>query len=377
MPTFVRQKPKDVGFMSKMMVKTTRTGSSIVLFALISLLCACGQTEKQNNSAKLVKIDTVKSVGGQETLQYPGKVKASDDVSLSFRVSGVLEKICVEDGQHVRQGQLLALLDSTDYRVQLDATEAQYSQVKAEAERIIALYEDNGVSANDYDKAVYGLQQATALLQHHRDQLAYTRLLAPFDGNVQKHMFEEKEAVGQGMPVVSMVGNGLPEVEVNLPASEYVRRDRFANFSCTVNVFPGRTYALRLISLAPKANANQLYTMRLQFTDREQALPSAGMNAMVAITCLNEEESMLSVPGSAVVKSEGRTIVFVYNPADGKAHSVDVSLVSLHSDGTALLTSGQLKPGDVIVSSGMHTIVDGQKVSPLPAPTSTNVGDLL
>lgn len=75
-------------------------------------------------------------------------------------------------------GQLLAELDPTDYQVQLDATEAEYKQIKAEAERVMALYKENGLlPAND--KAVYGLKQITAKYQHHKDQLGYTRLYAP------------------------------------------------------------------------------------------------------------------------------------------------------------------------------------------------------
>lgn len=57
---------------------------------------------------------------------------------------------------------MLAELDPTDYQVQLDATEAEYRQIKAEAERVIALYQENGTTPNTYDKAVYGLKQITS-----------------------------------------------------------------------------------------------------------------------------------------------------------------------------------------------------------------------
>ena len=211
----------------------------IILGAFMVMSASCSHNSKETRRMQTVKIDTVFSVEGQTPLQFPGKVKAAQDVNLSFRVSGTIGKICVEDGARVRKGQLLAQLDPTDYRIQLEATEAEYQQVKAEAERVMALYKDNGTTPNANDKAVYGLKQITAKYQHHKDQLEYTNLYAPFDGFVQKHLFDEHETVGAGMPVISMISQGAPEVEINLPAAEYFRRTQFIRYHATFDIYPG------------------------------------------------------------------------------------------------------------------------------------------
>ena len=182
------------------------------------LLASCNSSTKDAREYQTVKIDTVTSANGQTYLQYPGKVKAAQDISLAFRVNGTIRKIYVKDGARVQAGQLLAELDPTDYQVQLDATEAEYKQIKAEAERVMALYKENGTTPSANDKAVYGLKQITAKYQHHKDQLGYTRLYAPFNGYIQKRLFEAHETIGAGMPVLSMISGGAPEVEINLPA---------------------------------------------------------------------------------------------------------------------------------------------------------------
>lgn len=252
------------------------------------------------------KIDTIVSADKQTFLQFPGKVKAAQDISLAFRVSGTISKIHVKDGTRVQEGQLLAELDPTDYQVQLDATEAEYQQIKAEAERVMALYKDNGTTPNANDKAVYGLKQITAKYKHHKDQLAYTRLYAPFNGYVQKRLFEAHETIGAGMPVLSMISSGTPEVEINLPAAEYIRRDQFDNYHCTFDIYPGETYPLKLISVTPKANANQLYTMRLQVVPGTPAVPSPGMNTMVTISYRTEQTNTLSVPTGAILQKKAK-----------------------------------------------------------------------
>ena len=177
------------------------------------LLASCNSSTKDAREYQTVKIDTVTSANGQTYLQYPGKVKAAQDISLAFRVSGTIRKIYVKDGARVQAGQLLAELDPTDYQVQLDATEAEYKQIKAEAERVMALYKENGTTPSANDKAVYGLKQITAKYQHHKDQLGYTRLYAPFNGYIQKRLFEAHETIGAGIPVLSMISGDAPEVD--------------------------------------------------------------------------------------------------------------------------------------------------------------------
>lgn len=341
------------------------------------LLASCGHSAKEVKDYQTVKIDTVISADEQTFLQFPGKVKAAQDISLAFRVSGTIERIHVKDGARVHKGQLLAELDPTDYQVQLNATEAEYQQVKAEAERVIALYKENGTTPNANDKAVYGLKQITAKYKHHQDQLAYTRLYAPFSGYVQKRLFEVHETVGAGMPVFSMISSGTPEVEINLPAAEYIRRDQFTRYHCTFDIYPEEVYSLNPVSITPKANANQLYTMRLQLVTDNRPLPSPGMNTMVTIYCDTDKTNTLSVPTSAILQKDGKSYVLVYQSADNTVHSQEISPLRLLNNGRSLVSSAHLKPGDKIVSAGVHHIKDGDTVKPLPLTTKTNIGGLL
>lgn len=341
------------------------------------LLASCNSSTKDAREYQTVKIDTVTSANGQTYLQYPGKVKAAQDISLAFRVNGTIRKIYVKDGARVQAGQLLAELDPTDYQVQLDATEAEYKQIKAEAERVMALYKENGTTPSANDKAVYGLKQITAKYQHHKDQLGYTRLYAPFNGYIQKRLFEAHETIGAGMPVLSMISGGAPEVEINLPAAEYIRREQFNQYHCTFDIYLDRSYPLKLISVTPKANANQLYTMRLQLVADKQPVPSPGMNTMVTIRCDSDDAHSMSVPCNAILQKDGKAGVFVYTPSDNKVSRREVTIVRLMSDGRCIITSDELKPGELVVSAGIHHIQNGETVKPLPAASKTNIGGLL
>lgn len=342
-------------------------------------ITACTKPASQKETIPSVKLEQVLAASEQTILQYPGKVKAAQDVNLAFKVSGTLARFHVEEGTPVKAGQLLAELDPTDYQVQLDATEAQYLQIKAEAERVMALYQEGAATTDANDKATYGLKQITAKYKHHQDELAYTKLYAPFSGAIQKRIFEAHETVGAGMPVLSMISNGTPEVEINLPAAEYIHRDQFQAFSCTFDLYPGMTYSLRPISVTPKANANQLYTMRLKLMAGDAPMPSPGMNTMVTIHYHSAEDAPeCVVPTTALLTVGGTTQLFVYQ-AEGTVKACQVETIRLLSDGHAIVRAvqGALRPGDTVVSAGVHEMKEGLGVKPLPRTTETNVGGLL
>ena len=351
--------------------------SILTNLCVLCLLASCSGNTEQRNQIPSVKVDTVVFNGEKSLLQFPGRVKAAQDIDMAFRVSGTIQKIYVKEGVAVKAGQLLAEMDPSDYKVQLAATEAKYKQIKAEAERVIALFKDGGSTPNDYDKAVYGLKQIEALYKHHQDELSYTKLYAPFDGFVQKRFFHAHETVAAGMPVLSVLGKGTPEVEINIPAADYIKRSQFDRYHCTFDIYPGKVYPLQLIGITHKANANQLYNMRLKVEVDDRPLPSAGMNTMVSIFFTKEGDNSLQVPTNALLHKEDRVGVYVYHPASGTVQFTDVHCERPLSDGFTIVTSEVLKSGDIVVSAGVHMVKDGQQVRPLAPVSSTNVGGLL
>lgn len=138
---------------------------------------------------------------------------------MAFKVSGTLNKVYVEEGSKISKGQLIAEIDPRDYRLQLEATKAEYQGIKAEAERVIALYADSVSTASDYDKARYGLEQITAKYQNARNQLADTKIYAPFNGYVQKLLLDPPTVVAAGMPIMTLIADNGWEVEINVPSS--------------------------------------------------------------------------------------------------------------------------------------------------------------
>lgn len=351
--------------------------SILMLLVVLLMLSACKHEREQKQIIKTVKIELVTTYGEKKNASYPGKVKAASEIDVAFRISGPIAKVNVIEGQYVRKGQVLAEMDSRDYAIQLSATEAEYKQIKAEAERIVQLFEKNSVSENDYDKAVSGLQQITAKYNAHENALADTKLRAPFDGYVQKRYFDTGETISAGMPVFSVISAEIPEVEINIPASEYIQRNQFDSYYCYFDLYPDRTFPLELISINKKANLNQLYAVRFKLKDEHNSfIPSPGMSTMVTILFKSENTALVSIPVTAVFEIEGKSCVWVYDEINQKINVRNIRIAEILTNGTIVVSEG-LKAGESVVTVGVHNLSDNERVNLLPEATATNVGGLL
>lgn len=349
------------------------------LAASCALLTSCSNTKKgTEEDIQYVKTAIAERISDAAELSYPGRTKSSEEVNVAFRVSGPIQRIFVKEGQYVKKGQLIAQMDPRDYQVQLSATQAEYEQIKADAERVIALYEENGTTASNYDRARYGLQQITEKLTNHKNQLADTRLYAPISGYIKSKLHESGETVSAGMPIVSMFNAGDVEIEVFVPASDYARQNDLLNATCSFDVTPGKVYPLEIVRVSKEANASQLYAARLRIKggyNHQKITP--GMSTMVYVSYLAPNEvDGVTVPTTAIDRKDGQTTVFVFDPNAGtvKRRTVEVGRIDLN--GNIQVLEG-LKPQEKVVTAGVRFLSDDQHVKEIAKTSKANVGGLL
>ena len=335
----------------------------------VFLLFSCAQEEKAVDSLHSVMTVKPQNASNETVKSFSGVVKENSETNVGFKTAGQIEQIFVKEGAHVRKGQLLACLDSKDYKLGVDASQIQYNQLKNEVARLKVLYESNSVSGNDYEKAVSGLQQLGVQLQANKNKMDYTRLYAPANGIVKSVNFEPSEMVNAGTPVFTLLDVRRLEVEVSLPQSVYMMRSRFYHVYCTAN---GHDYPLTLLSIIPKADNNQLYTARFAVGGNL----TAGQNVNVVIHVgKGAHGSNCSLPMHAVFEDGGKSYVWVVN-ADSTVVRREVTLEGTDDNGYVVITSG-LSGEENVVKAGVNYLRDKEKVKIIQQPASTNVGGLI
>ena len=349
----------------------------IIMVIVAGMLCSCGGASHEQPTVRSVALTEPVLLESTRVINRSGIVREAHTISLGFKTAGQIERIHVREGDYVRQGTLLAELDDADYRLGVEALQIQYEQLKDEVARTKRLFDQKSVSANDYEKAAAGLKQLGVQLQVNKNKLDYTKLYAPTDGYVQAVNFSPAEMVDAGTALFTLLDVSHMEVVADIPVGEYRWRDRFTRFYCKVagieNEFP-----MKLSSITPKADGNQLYQLRLIFDGQPNKRLTAGMNAEVGIVVADKDSLMgFAVPLCAVFQDTdgNKPCVWVFE-RDSTVSKRPVVLNGTDGEGRAVVIEG-LTGKERIVRAGVHVLREGERVRAVGKTGETNVGGLL
>jgi RND family efflux transporter MFP subunit len=348
----------------------------MIAIGLVLSITACKNVNPEGESAvRKVKTAYVKQADTFSVRQFSSVVEEKATMNMAFRVAGKIEAILVKEGDFVKKGQLIAVLDNRDYKVQANVAKAQYQQVKAEAGRVTELYGKKSVSANDYDKATAGLKMVTEQWNHALHQLEDTKLYASVSGYVQSINYEPGELINTGYPLLSLMDVSSFQVSVDVPVDVFLQRNSFTKYTCAQSSIPNKEFGLSLLGFHKKANANQLYTVDFALGSINTPL-APGMDVEVDITIEGTSDNPFFVPLKAVFNEAGKTYVWVYVPKISKVEKRMVHTDGLYGKSGIRIVSG-LKLNEQVVVAGIHSLKDKQTVELLKETSKSNKGGLL
>lgn len=300
---------------------------------------------------------------GQGTREriLPGEVRASDRAALSFRVTGEIASILVSPGDEVRMGDPLATLDSAIYEQQREVAKAQFELAKVLFQRASNLVEQGVVSRNDYDQSKSDYTVAQAALDKANSDLAYTRLLAPYDGVISKRYMRVFQFAQLQEPVLGIQTETAVDVSFQLP-EQFIgalqRLNLFGSEHAAIKVkFDSREqwFEARLKELNTVADPDTgSYTVIVTLPIPEKLNVLPGMAASVkALLPTDARGGQQVVSEGAVIEEQGQSYVFRWLEGLNRVEKVAVVIESNK------IVKG-LNEGDWLVVAGASELVDGQ-----------------
>jgi len=363
------------------------------LLAAAALVVGCGSSdakqETNQTKARPVRAMQLEPSEGARRLRLPGVAKAARDTDLSFRVGGPLVSLRVDTGTRVGKGQLLAEIDSRDFRIRvntcrarLQAAQAKLAEAKLQYGRYKELVKHRAVAQAEYDrvKAAYEVAAAQAqsdakALEEAENALADTVLRAPFSGYIHQRFVDNHETLRAGQPVASLVDLSAMEVELALSEDLLPLAERFVTYACRFDALPGRVLTAGFKEVGKKSDrASGTYPLILTLEDSAGLAVRPGMSAEVAVTlaCPAKAHRFL-VPLSALFNRGGqKAFVWLVEPGAGELRRVAVDILGLRGDRAEI--KGQLSVGQWIVTAGVNSLRQGQTVSLLEPASPTNTG---
>jgi multidrug efflux system membrane fusion protein len=368
---------------------------SILIFLLLLVLGACGGSNTKSAEASAAPQAVPVAVATAERRDVPvylsglGGVTAFNTVSLKTRVDGQIVQVAFKEGQLVKQGDLLLVIDPRPYQVALEQAEAnlardqaQLKNAQIDLDRYQGLYKDGVVSQQQYDsqRALVGqlggtVQADQAAIDNAKLQLVYTRITAPVSGRVGLRLVDIGNMVHasdtnpllvltQLQPIAvifTLPEDVLPTVAKHmsqgpLEVDAYSRDD-------LMKISTGKLLTIDN-QIDPTTGTGKLKAI---FDNTDKALwPNQFVNAHLL---LETRKNATVIPAAALQRGpQNGTFAYVMKP--DKTVEARPLQVELTQANLSVVDSG-LSPGDVVVTDGQDKLQNGSRVEPrtgVPSP---------
>ena len=318
--------------------------------------------------------------------KFSAKMKGQNDITVTPQVSGQLMKICVTEGQQVKKGQTLFIIDSRNAQLELEAAQAnlqaalaQENSAKLEYESNKNLFDKKIVSSymltnseNAYKQAQAAVAQARAAVNRAKVNLGFCTITASVSGIIGEIPVRAGDQVSPATQLTMLSGNTSMFAEFSVTESivegmvkegaKVSEKEKFlAHLPDVTFIMKNGTeypHKGRVASMSGVVNATTgSLTIKVAFPNPEGHLYSG-----IQGTCVMDfaEKGVIVVPQYAVVRLQDKSQVYKVQ-ADSTATAVEVTTADTGNGKDFIITSG-LKVGDVIVATGANNVTEGMKV---------------
>lgn len=360
----------------------TRRFFSVVLFSLL-LVTGCKQQEIPEEQVEFT-IMKVKASDVEINEFYSASIRGQQDVEIYPQVSGTISQLRVQEGQKVRKGEILFVIDQVPYQAAVQTANANVSAAQAEVETAKLLYDskkvlfaedvvseyDLSTAKNSLAVAEASLAQAKAQLTDARNSLSYTEIKSPSDGVVGTLPYRLGTLVNPSMPqpLTTISDNARMFVYFSMTENQ-IRSfiNQHGSLEETIRLMPAVRLQLndgsvydregKIESISGVINPQTgTLSVRSVFPNEKRVLFSGGVGNVI-IT--NKIDHATVIPQSATYEVQDK--IFAYAVKEGKAVSMPLVVEKLN-DGNNYIVKAGLVPGDVIVSEGIGLLKDGMEI---------------
>ena len=350
--------------------RTTHARAAMALAATL-LLAACNEHKPEPAPIRPV-LSTVIALQTSRVLGFTGTVEPRYRANLGFRVLGRIITRDVNVGDVVKKGQRLAAIDPLSLELAVRAAQADVSNAGAQLAnasgteaRQRTLVEQSAATAAVYEAAQQGrdaaaaaLARAQANLAKAQEQLGYSQLRSDFDGVVTAIEGEVGQVVSPGQNVATVARPDQREAVVDVPDGIAADIPLGTRFDVVLQLDSSLVASGAAREIAPQSDATTR-TRRVRIT-LDNPPSRFRLGTIVNAVLTKPTRPRIEVPAGAVLARDGKTFVWVVDPATSTVNTREVQVARRHG-GLAVIGEG-VAPGTRIVTAGVNSLAAGQQV---------------
>ena len=328
---------------------------NLILCAILIALASCQQKKevvKEENNTIRVKAQKVQTSSGISQLRYSGTIEAAQTIPLTFQSSGIVEQVLVQEGDVVRKGQLLAVVNKTDNQSLYNSSLATYQQAKDAYDRLKQVYQQGSLSEVKWVEMETNLKQAESQLELARHSLDKCNLYAPVSGVVGSRNVEPGQSSISSFSPIELVKIETVLVKISVPENEIgkIRKGMSATF--TISALNNKSFEGTITSIGVIADQfSRTYEVKMKVNNSNLEM-KPGMVCDVILNTTTEKEMVL-VPYNAVTKdTEGNSFVYIVSP-DQKRVKKQIIQVGNYQSSELEVLSG--------LTADLYIVVEGKE----------------
>ncbi|TGE25182.1 efflux RND transporter periplasmic adaptor subunit [Hymenobacter aquaticus] len=325
---------------------------------------SCSKEEKEKEEQVKFLVTSPLQKDTTITKEYVAQVHAFQHIEVRALEKGYLQKIFVDEGQQVKEGQLMFQIMPLLYQAELKKAEAEAKFVSIEYQNTKKLADGNIVSPNELALSQAKLEKAKAEVSLAQTHLGFTTIRAPFSGIMDHFQARLGSLVDEGDLLTTLSDNSKMWVYYNVPEAEYLayRVHAQANDAPHVKLrmannevfdYPGIVQTIE----ADFNNETGNIAFRATFPNPKGLLRNGETGSVLMTVPL---KNALIVPQKATFEVLEKKFMYVVDK-NNVVHQTEVTVASEMPD--LYIISAGLKPGDKIMLEGIRKVKDGDKIS--------------
>lgn len=340
-----------------MQLKNSAVLFLVSVLVLVPVLSGCGGGKPggmHGGFAVSVVAQPVKEEKIEEKISLVGNLAADESVEIKNEISGVIEQIGFEEGQAVKKGQMLFMIDAGKLNASLAQAEANLGLAQTTFDRLSSLIKANAISQQEYDQAKSDLQAKKAEVELIKAQLKETVISASFDGVMGERKASLGQFVSQGTTLTYLINADPMKAEFRLPERFLGQLKEGQTIQMTVAAYPDDIFEGSVYFIDPQVEEQTRTALIKAKVPNPEGKLRRGMFANLDLI-VSIRSKALTVPETALIPRGEDVFVFAVDQ-ESKAAMKPVK-VGIRMAGKVEILEG--------LSAGENVIVEGfQKVGP-------------